>query len=43
MNQFLLGFPVNSEHAIVINYCIVYAKYYIYLEKLKTRITKNMY
>ncbi len=29
----LFGFPERSDDAIVINYCIVYAKHYIYLEK----------
>ncbi len=31
----LFGFPGRSDDAIVINYCILYAKHYIYLEKLK--------
>ncbi len=31
----LLGFPGTNNDVIVINYCILYAKYYIYLEKLK--------
>ncbi len=31
----LFGFPGVSADAIVINYCILYAKHYIYLEKLK--------
>ncbi len=30
----LFGFPESSDNAIVINYCILYAKQYIYLEKL---------
>ncbi len=29
------GFPGSSDGVNVINYCILYAKYYIYLEKLK--------
>ncbi len=33
----LLEFQGNGDDAIVINYCILYAKYYIYLEKLKER------
>ncbi len=32
---FVFGFPGNSDDIIVINYCIPYANYYIYLEKLK--------
>ncbi len=28
-------FPGNSDDAIVITYCILYANHYIYLEKLK--------
>ncbi len=35
MNKFFLDFPRRSNDAIVINYCILYAKHYIYLEKLK--------
>ncbi len=31
----LFGFPGRSDDAIVINYCILYAKHYIYVEKLK--------
>ncbi len=31
----LFGFPGRSNNATVINYCILYAKHYIYLEKLK--------
>ncbi len=30
----LFGFPESGYDAIVINYCIIYAKQYIYLEKL---------
>ncbi len=33
----LIGFPWNSDDAIVINYFILYAQYYIYLEKLKEK------
>ncbi len=28
----LFGFAVTSDGVIVINYCLLYAKYYIYLE-----------
>ncbi len=31
----LCGFPGTSDGVIVINYCMLYAKYFIYLEKLK--------
>ncbi len=31
----LFGFPGTSDGVIVINYCMLYAKSYIYLEKLK--------
>ncbi len=31
----LFGFPGTSDDVIVINYCILYAKYYIYLETLR--------
>ncbi len=31
----LFGFPGSSDGVIVINYCMLYAKYYIYLEKTK--------
>ncbi len=33
----LFGFPGTSDGVIVINYCLLYAKYYIYLEKLKDK------
>ncbi len=41
MNQFFLGFPERSDDAIVINYCILYAKHYTYLEKLKENKNQN--
>ena len=31
----LFGFPGGSDNAIVTNYCLLYAKQYIYLKKLK--------
>ncbi len=34
----LFRFPGKSDDAIVINYCIFYAKLFIYLEKLKYNI-----
>ncbi len=39
----LFGFPGNSDDAIVTNYCILYAKYCVYLEKLidKKKIRKS--
>ncbi len=37
----LFGFPGRSDDAIVINYCILYAKQYIYLEKLKENKNQN--
>ncbi len=37
----LFGFPESSDNAIVINYCILYAKQYIYLEKLNDKKKKN--
>ncbi len=39
----LFRFPDNSDDAIVINYCILYAKYYIYLEKLKDNNKKSRF
>ncbi len=30
----LFGFPMGSDGVIVINHSMLYAKYYIYLEKL---------
>ncbi len=33
----LFGFHESSDNAIVINYCILYAKQYIYLEKLNDK------
>ncbi len=35
----LFGFPGKSDNSIVANYCILYAKQYIYLEKLKNKNT----
>ncbi len=37
----LFGFPGSSNDAIAINYCTLYAKHYIYLEKLKEEIKKK--
>ncbi len=31
----------SNDDAIAINYCIIYAKHYIYLEKLKDEIKKE--
>ncbi len=36
-----LAFPGKSDDAIVINYCILYAKQYIYLEKLRENKNQN--
>ncbi len=36
----LFGFPRSSDDSIVINYCILYGKYYIYLEKRKEETKK---
>ncbi len=36
----LFGFPGTSD---VINYCILYAKYYIYLEKPKRQQQQNWF
>ncbi len=33
MNLFYLEFPWGSDDVVVINYCILYSKHYIYLEK----------
>ncbi len=33
----LFGFPGDSDNTIVTNYCILYAKQYMYLEKLKDK------
>ncbi len=37
----LFGFPGSNDDAIAINYCILYAKHYIYLEKLKEENKKE--
>ncbi len=37
MSQFLFGFPGNSDDDIALNYCILYAKYFIYREKLNNQ------
>ncbi len=37
----LFGFPGRNDDAIVINYCILYAKQYIYLEKRKENKNHN--
>ncbi len=30
----LYGFPGNSNDILTVNFCILYAKYYIYIQKL---------
>ncbi len=37
----VFGFPESSNNAIVINYCILYAKQYIYLEKYNDKKNKQ--
>ncbi len=37
----LFGFPGSSDHAIAINYYILYTKHYIYLAKLKEENKKE--
>ncbi len=37
----LFGFPGSSDNAVAINYYILYAKHYIYLEKLKEENKKR--
>ncbi len=37
----LFGFPGRSDDVIVINYCILYTKQYIYLEKHKENKNQN--
>ncbi len=37
----LFGFPGSSDDAIALNYCMLYAKHYIYLEKLKEENKKR--
>ncbi len=39
----LFGFAGRSNDAIVINYCILYAKHYMYLEKLKENKNQNTF
>ncbi len=39
----LFGFPGRSDDAIVINYCILCAKQYIYLEKRKENKNQNTF
>ncbi len=39
----LFGFPGTSDGVIVINYCLLYAKYHIYLEKLKDKNKKPVF
>ncbi len=39
----LFGFPGRSDDDIVINYCILYAKYYIYVEKRKENTNQNTF
>ncbi len=42
INQFFLDFlELRSDDTIVINYCILCAKQYIYLEKLKENKNQN--
>ncbi len=37
----LFGFPESNDNAITINYCILYAKQYLYLEKLNDKKRKK--
>ncbi len=37
----LFGFPRKSDDTIVINYCILYVKQYIYLETFKENKNQN--
>ncbi len=37
----LFGFPGSSDDAIAINYCMLYAKYYIYFKKLNEENKKE--
>ncbi len=37
----LFGFPGSSDDAIAIHYCMLDAKYYIYLKKLKEENKKE--
>ncbi len=39
----LFGFPFNSEQIAVLNYCTLYTKYYIYIEKLKGNNKLDLY
>ncbi len=41
LESILFGCPESSDNAIVINYCILYAKQYIYLEKLNDKKIKQ--
>ncbi len=36
------GFPINSDDAIVINYYILYVKYYMYVGKGKENNENSM-
>ncbi len=36
----LFGFPRKSDDAIIITYCILYAKYYIYVKNVNITIIK---
>ncbi len=37
------GFPRNIDNAIIINYCILYSKYYIYVEEHKDKNNKSSF
>ncbi len=39
----LFGFPGSSDDVIAINYCILFTKHYIYLEKLKEKKKKKKF
>ncbi len=41
LESIIIGFPGRSDDAIVINYCILYAKQYIFLEKHKENKNQN--
>ncbi len=38
----LLGFPGRSDNSIFINYCILYVKQFIYLERFKDSKEQNV-
>ncbi len=43
MKNILFGFPQNNDVMHVLNFCTLYAKYYIYIQRLFNNNTLDLY